>query len=199
MPILFVESYKYNEIGNTKCKAYLSLCKLLLSLCRHQLTFSKIDHTQKLKIMSYQVKENIINIFSGLLISSIYAVIIYQRHMEGRFDLTEDFKAWGVIFLIFMGVSIVARIILYIVFHIISAIATQKEPDIPVSDERDKLITLKATRNSHHAFSISIALAFVLLAFGMPVYGIFIAFLVGGLLSEIIDNGSQIYYRSKGI
>jgi len=149
--------------------------------------------------MSYQVKENIINIFSGLLISAIYALIIYQRHMDGQFDLTENYKAWGIIFLIFMGVSIVARIVIYIIFHIINAIATQKEQDIPVTDERDKLITLKATRNSHHAFSISIAIAFVLLAFGMPIYGIFIAFMVGGLLSEIIDNGSQIYYRNKGI
>ena len=149
--------------------------------------------------MSYQVKENIVNIFSGLLISTIYALIIYQRHQEGRFDLTEDFTTWGVIFIIFMIVSVIARIIIYIIFHIINAIALQKEEDIPVSDERDKLIKLKATRNSHYAFSITFASVFVFLAFGMPIYGIFIAFLIGGLLSELIDNGSQIYYHSKGI
>jgi hypothetical protein len=37
------------------------------------------------------------------------------------------------------------------------------------------------------------------LAVGMPVYGIFIAFVATGLLAEIIDNGSQIYYYRKGI
>jgi hypothetical protein len=89
--------------------------------------------------MSYQEKKNIVNIFSGLLITAIYAIMVIQRHQQGRIDLTEDYCAWGVTFLIFIGVSIVARIIIYIVFHIINAIAT-REQEIPVEDERDKII-----------------------------------------------------------
>ena len=148
--------------------------------------------------MSYREKENIINIFSGLLITIVFGWSVYQRHLEGRFDLTEDFNTWGVIFLIFTGVSIVARIIIYIIFHIINAIAT-KAADIPVEDERDKLIKLKATRNSHYVFSGGFMLAIVALAIGMPTYTIFIAFVISGLLSEIIDNGSQIYYYRRGV
>lgn len=148
--------------------------------------------------MSYQEKQNIVNIFSGLLITGIFAWTVYQRHLEGRFDLTEDFTKWGVLFLIFMGVSIVARIIIYIIFHIINAIATREE-DVPVEDERDKLIKLKSTRNSYYTFSICFVSAFMLLAIGMPIYCIFIAFLASGLLAEIVDNSSQIYYYRKGI
>ncbi len=148
--------------------------------------------------MSYRVKENIVNIFSGLLITIVFGWNVYQRHLQGRFDLTEDFSKWGVIFLIFIGVSIVARIIIYIIFHIINAIAT-REQDIPVEDERDKLIKLKATRNSHYVFSGGFVLAIVGLSVGMPVYWIFIAFIISGLLSEIVDNGSQIYYYQKGV
>lgn len=148
--------------------------------------------------MTYQEKQNIVNIFSGLLITTIYAFIIYQRHLQGRFDLTEDYNTWGIIFLIFIGVSIIARIIIYIIFHIINAIATREE-DIPVTDERDKLIKLKAKRNSYNAFSISFISAFIFLALGMPIYGIFIVFVVSGILAEIIDNSSQIYYHRKGI
>jgi hypothetical protein len=37
------------------------------------------------------------------------------------------------------------------------------------------------------------------LALGMPVHWIFIAFVVFGLIAEIMDNGSQIYYYRKGI
>lgn len=148
--------------------------------------------------MSYREKENIVNIFSGLLITVVFGWNVYQRHLEGRFDLTEDFSTWGVIFLIFIGVSIVARIIIYIIFHIINAIAT-KEEDIPVEDERDKLVKLKALRNSHYVFSGGFVLSICALAIGMPVYWIFIAFVISGLLSEIIDNGSQIYYYRKGI
>ncbi len=148
--------------------------------------------------MSYQEKQNIVNIFSGLLITAIYAWSVFQRHQQGRFDLTEDFSIWGVIFLIFIGVSIVARIIIYIIFHIINAIATREE-DIPVEDERDKLITLKATRNSYYIFTGGFFLSVFSLALGMPVYGIFIAFIAFGLIAEIVDNSSQIYYYRKGI
>jgi len=148
--------------------------------------------------MSYQEKENIVNILSGLLITGIFAWVVYQRHMQGRFDLTEDFSKWGVLFLIFIGVSVVARIIIYIIFHIINYIATREE-DIPVSDERDKLIKLKATRNSHYVFSGRFVISVFALSIGMPVYGIFIVFIVTGLLSEIVDNGSQLYYQRKGV
>jgi len=148
--------------------------------------------------MSYQEKQNVVNIFSGLLITLIYALLIYQRQQQGQFDLTEDFRAWGKIFLLFIGISIVVRIIIQIVFHIINAIATREEK-VPLEDERDQLIKLKATRNSYYAFTGGFVLSVLGLAVGMPVHWIFIAFVGFGLIAEILDNGSQIYYYRKGI
>jgi hypothetical protein len=148
--------------------------------------------------MSYREKENIINIFSGLLITGIFAWIIYQRHLQGRVDLTDDFQSWGKLFLLYAGVSIVARIIIFIIFHIVNAIATKAEK-IPEEDERDKLIKLKATRNSHYSFIVGFFVAIIALAIGLPTYSIFIVFVVSGVISELIDNGSQIYYYRKGV
>jgi hypothetical protein len=148
--------------------------------------------------MPYQEKQSIVNIFSGLLITAIFAWIIYQRQASGLIDLTTDYRQWGTLYLIFIGVSIIARIIIYIIFHIINAIAT-REQDVPVTDERDKLINLKAVRNSHYAFFIGFAPCFLGLAFGMPVYWIFIAFAGSALISEIVENISQIYYYRKGV
>ena len=148
--------------------------------------------------MTYQEKQSIVNIFSGLLITSIYAAIIFKKHNSGAFDLTQDFQTWGIVFLIFIGVSIVARIIIYIIFHILNAIATREEK-IPVTDERDKLIKLKSTRNSYFTFAMTFAAGFFALALGMAVYGIFIVFIIGGLVSEIVENSSQLYYHRKGI
>ncbi|HKJ79726.1 MAG TPA: hypothetical protein VKA10_09325 [Prolixibacteraceae bacterium] len=147
--------------------------------------------------MSYREKENIINIFSGLLITAVFAWAVFQRHLDGRIDLTDDFQQWGIIFLIYAGVSIVARIIIYIVFHIINAIAT-REQDIPAEDERDKLVKLKAIRNSHYSFSVGFMVAIIALAVGLPAYSLFIIFVISGVISELIDNGSQIYYYRKG-
>ena len=148
--------------------------------------------------MTYQEKKNIVNIVSGVLITIIYALIVYGRHQAGRFDLTEDYTTWGIIFLVFIGVSIVARIIIYIIFHIINAIATREE-EIPVTDERDKLIELKATRNSYHTFSIGLALALISMSIGMTPVFLFISMFACCLLSEIVDNISQIYYHRKGV
>lgn len=148
--------------------------------------------------MSYQEKQNIVNIFTGLLVTIIYALLVYQRHRQGQFDLTEDFRTWGVVFLIFIGISVVVRIIIQIIFHILNAIAT-READVPVEDERDKLIKLKATRNSYYAFTSGFVMSVLGLALGMPVHWIFIAFVAFGLVAEILDNGSQIYYYRKGV
>jgi uncharacterized membrane protein len=148
--------------------------------------------------MSYQEKQNIVNIFSSLLVTVIYAWMVYQQQLQGQFDLTEDFRRWGLIFLVFIGISIVVRIIIQIIFHIINAIATREEK-VPVEDERDQLIKLKATRNSYYAFTSGFVLSVLGLALGMPVHWIFIAFVAFGLIAEILDNGSQIYYYRKGI
>lgn len=148
--------------------------------------------------MTYREKESLLNIFSGLLITTIFAWMVYQRHLNESIDLTSDYKTWGIIFLIFIGVSIVARIVIYIIFHIINAIAT-REDKIPAEDERDKLVKLKSTRNSHHVFSGGFVMSIIALAIGMPVYGIFIAFVISGLLSEIVENVSQIYYYRRGL
>jgi len=42
-------------------------------------------------------------------------------------------------------------------------------------------------------------LGILALAIGMPIYWIFVAFVVSALLSEIADNASQIYYYRRGI
>lgn len=148
--------------------------------------------------MSFQEKENIVNIFCAILTSIILGWVVYQRHLEGSFDLTQDFRAWGIIFLVFMGISIVVRIIIYIIFYSINAIATREE-DVPVEDERAKLIKLIGIRNSHYAFSSGFVLSIIGLALGMQLHWIFVMFVVSGLLSEVIDNATQIYFHRKGI
>jgi len=147
--------------------------------------------------MSFREKENIVNILSGLLITGIFAGIIYQRHLAGQYDLTTDYQLWGKLFLVFMGISIVARILIYIIFYIINHITTKEEE--PVSDEMDKLIKLKSTRNAYYSFSVGLVSIFPWLALGMPVYGIFIIFVASGLITEIVENISQLYYYRKGI
>ena len=163
-----------------------------------QIFYNKSNLNYKEVIMSYREKENLINIFSGIIITAIFGWIAYQRHISGVWDLEKDYAQWGIALLYFMGISIAARIGIYIVFHIINAIAT-KEEDIPKEDERDKLVKLKATRNAYYTFSFGMLGGIVFLAIGMPVYSIFITFIGAGLLTEIMENVSQIYFYRKGV
>ena len=148
--------------------------------------------------MTYQEKRSIVNIISALLIMGVFAWMVYARHTSGSINVVEDYSKWGIIFLIFLGVSIVARIIIYIIFHIINAIATREE-DIPVSDEREKLIGLKSTRNAYHTFSIGFAASILSMSFGLTPVFLFIAFFACCLLADLMDNASQLYYHRKGI
>lgn len=148
--------------------------------------------------MSYQEKQNVVNIFSGLLVTAIYAYIIYQKQLSGELDLATDYRQWGFLFIIFIGVSIVARVIIQIIFHIINAIATRTD-DVPKDDERDKLVKLKSTRNSHYVFITGFTFSMIMLAIGWPVYTLFIVYIATGVLAEITDNGSQIFYYRKGV
>lgn len=147
--------------------------------------------------MYYHEKQNYVNIFSGILITAVFAYIVYQKHTAGSIDMTGDYKTWGILMLIFMGISIVARIVIQIIFHIIHAIVTREE-DVPRKDERDKVIGLKATRNAYYALSGILVVTILLLAVGMPVYGVFIAFVISGLITELVENSSQIYYYRRG-
>ena len=97
------------------------------------------------------------------------------------------------------GFRYVARIIIYIIFHIINAIATTRLKKFRHEDERDKLIKLKAPRNSHYSFVVGFMVAIIALAIGLPTYSIFIVFVISGVISEVIDNGSQMYYYRKGV
>lgn len=146
--------------------------------------------------MIYHEKQNYVNIFSGIIITAIYGLIVYQKHMAGSIDLVNDYRVWGYLILIYIGVSIVARIVIQIIFTIINAIVT-REQDIPKKDERDKMIALKAKRNAYYSLSVIFGCTIILLAVGMPVYGVFIAFLLGGLANEIVENSSQIHYYRR--
>jgi hypothetical protein len=81
---------------------------------------------------------------------------VFQKYQERSLDMTETFKLWGSAILILIPVAVVAKIIIHIVFSIIHKLATnEKEPSF--LDELDKLIALKATRNSHYVFVLGFA------------------------------------------
>lgn len=148
--------------------------------------------------MSFQEKKNIVSLITTLLIFSLYSMYVFQKYQEGSFHTSNAFSFWGAFILILIPVSILAKIIIHIVFSIINTIATnEKEPRI--TDELDQLIELKSTRNSHYVFIIGFLLAMIPLVMDQPPYVMFIILISSGLLSEVIGVITQLYLYRRGV
>lgn len=148
--------------------------------------------------MSYQEKRSLVNLISSILVTVAYCAYMIQRYPEVGLYSPEVFQYWGAFFLILIPVSIVARIVIYILFAIVNAITT-REQEIPITDERDKLIELKTQTNSGYVFIIGFILAMGLLVLGMPPAVMFIILLLAGLLTEVVGDISQFYYYRRGL
>jgi hypothetical protein len=83
-------------------------------------------------------------------------------------------------------------------FNIIYRITTnEKEPSF--SDELDKLIELKATRNSHYVFILGFLLSMGSLVMDMSPSTMFIILFISGFLSELVGVFTQLYLYRKGV
>ncbi len=148
--------------------------------------------------MSYQEKRSIVSLISTVLITVLYSAYMLQRYPDANAYSPEVFRFWGTFFLIFIVVTIVAKIVIYIVFNIFSAI-TANETEPSITDERDRLIELKSTRNSLYTFTFGFLIAMTALALDMSPTVMFIVLICAGTGSEIVSDISQFLYYQRGV
>lgn len=147
--------------------------------------------------MSYQEKRAIVNLVSTVLITVLYSAFVIQRYPQADAYSAEVLHYWGSFFLILIPVSIVARILIYIIFSIINAITTQEE-DPDITDERDKMIELKAAQRSLYVFVLGFLVAMIALVAGLPPAAMFIILICAGTASEMVSEISQLYFYRRG-
>lgn len=159
--------------------------------------------------MSYQEKRTIVSTLTGILVLAAYCIYAAGKPQS-------DLKSWAIAILIFIGIGIVASIIIQIVFHILLSvsIAVQKtirneavqdkeiEKSINaemVEDEMGKLIELKSTRIGFIFAGIGfVAALFSLVLNYSPVVMLnilFISFSAG----SIFEGFAQLYFYRKGV
>jgi hypothetical protein len=148
--------------------------------------------------MDQKEKQILVTSISMIAIFVCYSLYVYYKYVADNIAIIDDFKFWGKAFLIFIPVTIIAQIIIHIVFAIINKMVTNEDMDTR-SDERDKLIDLKAIRISHWIFTIGFLFAMASLAFGLPPYLMFITLFASGLVSSIISEVAKIYFYRKGV
>ena len=148
--------------------------------------------------MEYQERKSIATIIGTILIFGIYYWFVFQRYHIASLSTEEELQFWSKAILIGIPVSIGGKIVLYILFAIFNTIIT-KEKLPKFEDERDKLIELKATRNAFFIFGMGFVVSMFVLAFGYAPYYMFLALIIAGVVSEIFDNLSRLYFHRRGV
>lgn len=165
--------------------------------------------------MSYHEKKTIVSILSGILLLTAYCIFTFNKVQSGMVD-PDDIKYWATIILIFIGIGVVATIVIQIVFHILLSIAIAIKEQVQngkcndkeiektiklemVEDEMDKLIGLKSMRIGFVIAGIGFITALVSLVFNyspmVMLNIIFISFSIGSMIEGI----TQLYYYRRGI
>jgi hypothetical protein len=147
--------------------------------------------------MSYHEKRAIVNMFTSVLVTASYSVYLYVRYLAGGGEFANDPVFWAKAFLVFIPISIVANIIITIIFTIHYRL-TAHEEEPAITDERDRLIELKGSRNALYTFSMGVVLAMITLALGMPISVMFITLIYSGLLSSLVDELTQFALYRRG-
>lgn len=148
--------------------------------------------------MDIKERKILVSLISSILILSIYTVYVYQNSVISKPEIINDFSFWGKSFLILIPVSIVAQIVIQILFAIFNAMIHPKEKE-SVTDERDKLIELKAIKIAHYIFITGFMLAMGLVAFGLQPWLMFVVLIASGFTAAVANDFACLYFYRKGI
>ena len=162
--------------------------------------------------MFYQEKKTLVSIITEILL-----LVAYLIYASNKFSSNMDnLKLWATTMLVFIGIGILASIIIQIVFHILLSISIAVKTQIEkgkcddleiekrveleiIEDEMDKLIESKAMRFGFVTTSIGFLLALVSLVLNYPPVVMINILFCFFCLSAIISGISQLYLYRRGV
>lgn len=149
--------------------------------------------------MSNKEKESAISLTLSLLVTIPYLIFVWNKFNAEAIPVGAELQFWASAILLLIPVKIISLIIGYIIISIVLTIAKKPVELDSISDERDRLIELKAVRNSSFFFYMSLIVAMIIGANGHSIAQTFMTMLIGGFLTEIIEHLSKFYYYQKGV
>lgn len=148
--------------------------------------------------MSFQERRAIAALVSNVLTCIIYFGDVFRRFLDRGPEAGSEFAFWGAAILLFIPVAVFFNVVVTIVFTIINTI-TQGEQEPAITDERDQMVELKATRNFFFVFMGGFILAMGALAVGNPPGTSFVILLFTLLASGATLEASKFIYYRRGV
>jgi hypothetical protein len=164
--------------------------------------------------MSFQEKRTITTIVTGASVLAAYCLYAFGKYRSGAVA-QGDLKFWAVTMLVFVGIGIVAGIVIQIVFHILTSISIAIKEKMKnmecdekvieksigaelVEDERDKLIGLKSTRFGFYLSGFGFILALVALVLGFSQVVMLNMMYISFSAGSITEGIAQLVLYRKG-
>ena len=164
-------------------------------------------------MMSYQEKRTLLSIIISVLIVASYSIYAFGK---AGMEHINDLQFWAKTILIFIGIGIVAMIILQIVFHILMAISKairQKMQNDEINeeeiertmrvetseDEMDKMIELKSNRFGYTIMGLGFMAGLIAIAFGASAVAMLNILFFSTWAGSFVEGLMQIRYYRRGV
>lgn len=161
--------------------------------------------------MPYQSKKTITSMVVGALVLIEYCIYAFGRYSSGAIA-QGNLKFWAGTMLVFIGIGVVATIILEIVFHIALSISIavkdracdEKEIDkrieaTVIEDEMDKLIELKSSQIGFVLAGVGFVSALILLVLGYSTVVMLNVMYLSFLVGSLVEGAASLYFYGKGV
>lgn len=163
--------------------------------------------------MSYQEKRTLLSIIISVLMIVSYSIYAFGK---AGMEHMNDLQFWAKTILIFIGIGIIAMIILQIVFHILMAISrairqklSENEVDeeeigrsmrVETSeDEMDKMIELKSNRFGYTIMGLGFMAGLIAIAFGASAVAMLNILFFSTWVGSFVEALMQIRYYRRGV
>lgn len=152
--------------------------------------------------MYYGEGKTFVELVSSIATLLIYGIAVGVGLYNEYIVINDILQFWAIIILIFIPLSIIVRIIVHILYSIGNSVAHEIKggfPDNEVVDERDKMIMLKATRNSMFLFVVGFFVGLIFLAFKMSPHYFFGSIVLFGALTDLMSTILTMVYYRRGV
>ena len=161
--------------------------------------------------MTYQTKKTLTNMVAMTILLAAYCLYAFPRYSSA-----DELRVWAVTMLIFMGIGMLAMVVIQVLFHIFFAVGVAireavQDGDVDedtiessinvemIEDERDQLISSKSSRISTIVSGIGFIAGLVSLVLGHPPSMMLNTIFISFFISSIAEEAARIVLYRWGI
>ncbi|MFY0643638.1 MAG: hypothetical protein JXR19_04160 [Bacteroidia bacterium] len=149
--------------------------------------------------MTNEEKRPLAMLGTTIIVFAAYTYIAYLRFEGNELYTMDNPKFFATAILLFLPISVFARIIIYILYSIVNTMLTGEDEPSMNKDEFGKLIDLKSSTNFYRIFIAGFLLAMLTQVVGWSIGSMFIVFYISMFVGAVISEFSEYYYLRKGV